>query len=109
MAPVQGATPAGVPILDQQFPGGTLRLVLEFAFGATLTDAPGTWAWIDVTSDVQVDGGKAIQAQLGKMDARSVAGPAQLSFTLDNRINLYSRSPLSPNWPNVKRGVPVRL
>lgn len=109
VSPGSPATPAGVPILTQQFPNNTLRLVLEFAFGANLSADPGTWAWTDVTSDVQVDGGKNIQVQIGRMDVRSVAGPSQLSFTLDNRRNLYSRSALSPNWPNVKRGVPVRL
>lgn len=107
--PAAVPTPVGVPILEQQFPNQSLRLVLEFAFGANLTAAPGSWVWSDVTSDVQVDGGKNIQAQIGRIDARTVAGPAQLSFTLDNRMNLYSRSALSPNWPNIKRGVPIRL
>lgn len=105
--PLQGASPVGVPILQQQFPN--LSLILEFAFGAKLAADPGTWAWTDVTSDVQVDGGKKIQVQIGRTDARTVAGPSQISFTLDNRRNLYSRSALSPNWPNIARGLPVRL
>lgn len=101
--------PPGVPILNQQFPGQTVRILIEFAFGANVMANPGTWAWTDVTTDVQVDGGKRIQAQLGKQDARSTAGAAQLSFTLDNRANKYGKSPLSVFWPNVKRGVPVRM
>lgn len=100
--------PAGVPILQQQFPYAAVQLAVEFAFGANLMAAPSSWVWTDVTSDVMVAGGRKVQIQQGKQDARSTAGAAQLMFTLDNRNNAYSKSPLSRNWPYVKRGVPVR-
>jgi hypothetical protein len=98
----------GTPILQQQFPNGSVRLVVEFALGANVMADPSTWAWTDVTRDVLVAGGRKLQVQQGKQDARSTAGPAQLSFTLDNRSNAYSKSPLSRNWPYVRRGTPVR-
>lgn len=99
---------AGVPILQTQFANSTLQLAVEFAFGANLMAAPSSWAWTDVTTDVLVSDGRKIQAQLGKQDARSTAGPAQLTFTLDNRANKYSKSPFALYWPNFQRGVPVR-
>jgi hypothetical protein len=105
--PLQGATQPGVPILEQQF--ADLRLIVEIAFGADLTANSGSWVWTDVTTDVQVDGGKHIAMSIGRQDERSVAGPAQCQFTLDNRVNKYSSSPLGQNWPNVMRGVPVRV
>lgn len=104
-----GAAPLpGVPILDGQFPNSALRLVVEFAFGATLSADPATWTWTDVTTDVMIADGRKIVVQQGKQDARSTSGPAQLTFTLDNRTNRYSRSPLSLNWPYFRRGTPVR-
>lgn len=104
-----GAAPLpGVPILPQQFPNGALRLVVEFAFGADLTADPSTWRWTDVSTDVLTANGRAVDIQQGKMDARSTSGPAQITFTLDNRTNAYSKSPFSTNWPYVRRGVPVR-
>lgn len=104
-----GAAPLpGAPILNRQFANGSLRLVVEFAFGANLMASPSTWAWTDVTTDVMIADGRKIQAQLGKQDARSTAGPARLMFTLDNRTSKYSKSPMAAYWPNVKRGVPVR-
>lgn len=103
------AANAGVPILNQQFPGETVRIVVEFAFNADLTQPPASWAWFDTTHDVQINDGKRIMATLGKQDAHSVASPAQVQFTLDNRANKYGKNPLSQYWPGVRRGVPVRV
>lgn len=98
----------GTPILLQQFPTGSVALAVEIAWGANLASPPSSWSWYDVTSDVQADSGKHVVIQQGKLDARASAGPAQMSLTLDNRLNKYSRSPFGQNYPNVKRGVPVR-
>ncbi len=103
-----GAAP-GVPILQQQFDNG-LTLSVQIAWGATFSSSASSgWTWADVSTDVQVDGGKHITVSTGRQDERSVAGPAQCTLTLDNRANLYSTSPFSVNWPNVKRGVPLRV
>lgn len=107
--PLQGAAPRGIPILTQQFPNATLRLLVEFAFGADLTASSGSWVWTDVTSDVQVDGGKHVTINVGRQDERSVAGPASCTIALDNRLSKYSSTALGQNWPNVTRGTPVRV
>jgi hypothetical protein len=99
----------GVTILDQQFPGGGLRLVVEAAFGANLTGDPNTWAWTDITTDVEIGNNRKIMITVGKQDARSTSSPAQMTLTLNNRQNAYSKSPFSSNWPNVRRGLPVRV
>lgn len=103
-----GNTQSGVPILAQQF-GTQLYLVVEIAWGADLSAPSGSWVWYDVTTDVQVDSGKHIAMTCGRQDERSVAGPASCSFTLDNRLNKYSSAAVGQNWPNVKRGVPLRV
>jgi len=105
--PVMGSNAVGVPILTGQF--ANLSLVVEIAWGANLAADSGTWAWTDVTTDVQVDNNKMVSCSSGRRDERSVAGPASCTFSLDNRMNKYSASPLGLNWPNVKRGVPVRV
>lgn len=103
----------GVSILDQQF-NGNLILSVQIAFGASIaevfiTQDFSTWSWTDVSSDVQVDNGKNISITAGRADEASTAQPAVCTFTLDNRQNLYSSSPLSPNWPNVVHNTPVQI
>jgi hypothetical protein len=97
---------AGVPILTQQF-GDALKLVVEVAWGANIAAASGTWAWSDVTRDVLLD--DAVELTPGRADESSVTNPAICKFTLDDRANRYSVSPLATNWPNVQRGTPVRV
>lgn len=100
--------PGGTPVLTQQF-ADSLHLIVEAAWGANLAGDPNTWNWTDITTDVQIDTGKTITITAGRQDEQSTTQPAQLSLTLDNRANLYSRSPLSPNYPNVRKGTPIRL
>lgn len=83
--------------------------MVEFAFGANLTASSGSWVWTDVSSDVQVDGGKHVMINIGRQDERSVAGPASCTVALDNRSSRYSSTPFGVNWPNVKRGTPMRI
>lgn len=96
--------------MQQQF-GTDLRLVVEIAWGAQTGPGsdPGSWRWTDITHDVKVDSGKKVTITTGRADEASTTQPASLALTLDNRANLYSKSPLSPNYPNVKRNVPVRV
>lgn len=106
--PASGAVP-GVPILASQF-GNNVNLVVEIAWAASLSADPSTWSWVDVTTDVQVENlNKQIDIIPGHADEASVTQPAEMTLVLDNRTNRYSKSPLSPNWPNVKRNTPVRI
>ncbi len=99
----------GTPILEQQF-GDTLHLMVEVAWGADLTADPATWPWSEVTTDVQVeDGSKDIQIRVGRADEATTTQPAQAVITLNNQADRYSKSALSPNWPNVKPNTPVRI
>src|SRR6266566_4253622 len=99
--------PGGVPILANQF-GDLVHLVVEIAWGADLTANPASWVWTDVTTDVQIEGGKKVSITVGRADEASAAQPAHATMVLDNRRNTYSRSPLSQNWPNVRKNTPVR-
>lgn len=106
--PGSGAV-GGVPILQQQF-GDTVRLVVEIAWGANLTADQSTWGWVDVTTDVQIENdSKFVTIRPGRADEASRTQPATASLTLDNRLGRYSKSALSPNWPNVRKNTPVRI
>ncbi|HEX5404796.1 MAG TPA: hypothetical protein VFX16_21115 [Pseudonocardiaceae bacterium] len=100
----------GVGILTAQFDGTAnpaLSLVVEIAWGADITADDSTWTWTEVTTDVQLDPG--VSMTLGRADEASTPQPAVCSFDLDNSAGAYSQTALSANWPNVKRGTPVRV
>jgi hypothetical protein len=87
-----------------------VRLALEVAWGADLTDLDGSgWTWTDITADVQLSQGYGIDLQVGAQDEASQTQPSQLTAVLDNSEGSYSLGPQSPNYPNVVRNVPVRL
>ncbi len=96
----------GAPFLPGELDGG--RLLVEVAWGADLTADPGTWVWTDISGDVRYE--EQIATVVGRSDESSAAQPASCVMTLDNRANLYSpHNPICPNWPNVRRGTPVRV
>lgn len=100
----------GTPLAPDELPGW--RFVVEFAFGAALTNPSSSWGpWTDVTGDVlQADNRMITISPLGRQDENSQTPAAGCTFTLDNRLNLYSKNnPLSPNWPNVRDNTPVRV
>lgn len=101
-----GGTPGGVPILNQQFPG-QLYMVVEIAWGATVTANMSTWTWTDVTADVLYN--SAVSVTPGRQDESSTPSPAQCQLTLRNSSGAYSKGGQSPNYPNVNRGVPLRV
>lgn len=106
--PGPGPTP-GVPILQQQFPlgSGQLNIQVELAWGANPYATQSTWGWTDVTHYVKYE--QAININPGRTDESSTPQPSQCTFTVDNRTGLFSQGGQSPNYPNVKRGVPVRV
>jgi hypothetical protein len=104
--PLRGASLPGVHLLPEAL-GSDARLAVEVAWGGTPTSAPETWDWTDVTTDVRQDPG--VDAALGRGDEASTSQPANLTLTLDNTLGAYSLGGQSSNWPNVRRGTPVRV
>lgn len=89
-----------------EIPTGTVAV--EIAWGADLTDTDGSgWSWTDITSDVRAADG--LTFSLGRSDEASVSQPANLALKLDNTSGDYSLGGRSSNWPNVRRGTPVRV
>ncbi|GAA2855401.1 hypothetical protein GCM10010472_10880 [Pseudonocardia halophobica] len=82
-------------------------LAVEVAWGADLTDSAGSgWTWTDITSDVRTEAG--IEIQNGRQDEQSVSGPASCQVVLSNPDGRYLTGP-GPNYPNVRRNVPMRV
>lgn len=104
--PVGVGTPAGVPILTQQF-GQQLWLSVQIAWGASPTSPMSGWTWTDVTGDVQYQ--QKVAITVGRSDESTTPQPANLALTLDNRTGAYSYGPKSSNYPNVTKNVPVRV
>lgn len=84
-----------------------ITVSLEVAWGADLTADPDTWAWTDITQHARQNPG--FSWSLGRNDEGSTSQPAQFTVKLDNRTGAYSLGGQSTNWPNVRRGTPVRL
>jgi hypothetical protein len=94
--------------LSTFLPGwGTGTLAVEIAWGADLTAAASTWSWTEVTGDVRLDPG--ISITLGRGDEAGVTQPANAAMRLNNQDGDYSLGGESANWPNVRRGTPVRI
>lgn len=102
----------GAPILQQAISG--VRLAVEIAWGADLTDLTGaSWTWSDITSDVLMGtdaaGAGNITIRIGRPDESSQTQASQFTCVLDNRTSNYSQGGQSANWPNVVRNTPVRV
>lgn len=82
-------------------------LAVEVAWGADLTAASSTWNWSDITTDVRLE--QRIKAKVGAADEAATTQPAKLGLTLDNTAERYSHGGMSPNWPYVRQGTPVRV
>lgn len=87
--------------------GANAKLRVEIAWGANITLADSFWVWTDISEDVRQSPG--ISTAIGKADEASVSQPAICTLTLDNTFFKYSTTGISPNYPNVKRNVPVRV
>jgi hypothetical protein len=104
--PLRGASVAGQPFLADVLGDGA-RLLVEIAWGADLAAASATWAWTDITADVYQE--PAINFRYGRQEGAGESQPANCTMTLDNPDGRYSLGGESPNWPNVRKGTPVRI
>lgn len=91
-----------------------VRLAVEAAFGADLTDLTGSsWTWFELSSDVLMSDKEAssgdIQITVGRSDESTTCNPGVMTCTLDNRSGNYSQGGGSLYWPYIRRGTPVRV
>jgi len=85
------------------------RVVVEAAFGTTLTDAVSTGGtWTDITGRVDMPAGISITG--GAQDELSDTQVGTCTLTLDNLDGaLTPENSSSPYFPNVVDGVPLRV
>lgn len=105
---VAPSDPGGIPLLPGQL-GPNSRMVIEVAWGADPKGDAARWSWTDVTRDALVSDGQAFQFSYGRPDESSQTTPATGSITFLDPVGKYSIGGYSPNYPNVKQNVPIRL
>lgn len=95
-------------ILKPEF-GSTLQVVVEVAWGVDPRSDPTGWTWTDITTDTLTTKDHRIDIHRGRADESSTAQPATMTLGLKNITGKYSQGAKSANYPNVKRGVPIRV
>lgn len=104
--PVLGASLAGQPFLTESL-GPDARIAVEIAWGADPSGNADLWSWTDITGVVYQTPG--ITFKYGRSDEAAETQSALGSMILDNSDAAFSLGGISPNWPNVKLNVPVRV
>ncbi|MET8278286.1 hypothetical protein [Micromonospora sp. NPDC005174] len=90
-----------------RWPDETLPLEVEAAFGADVTADPGTWTWTDLSDRLT---STAIALRAGASSADGRVSPGSCTVTLRNSDGaLTPLHPMSPYWPNVELGTPLRV
>lgn len=80
---------------------------VEVAFGARGEDTTA-WEWTDVTGDLL--GGRPIDITVGRQDEQSHVQPSEATLVLrDPRGHYMPDNPLSPHYPHVVQGTPLRV
>lgn len=89
------------------FPATRLGLTVEMAIGALTSTDSAAWPWVDVSSRLLAQG---LSISRGQENESSSLQPASASLELDNLDGaLTPNNPLSPYWPYIHRGTPVRI
>lgn len=84
-----------------------LPIEVHAAFGADLTASPGTWTWTDLSSRLRAE---PIRTRAGKSSGARHVSPGTCTVTLVNDdAALTPLHPMSPYWPNVELGTPLRV
>ncbi len=90
------------------FPVTPLKVLVEVALGADVTQPPTAWSWTDATSITYTR--DAITISRGRADESATADTSQLSATVDNRGGHWStRNPMSPWYGQLRKGTPIRV
>ncbi|MPZ27548.1 MAG: hypothetical protein GEV12_14350 [Micromonosporaceae bacterium] len=89
------------------FPDLRADVRVEVAFGAQPGASSAGWQWTDVSGDRLAD---PISIERGRQDEASQVGPGECTLSLDNPHGHYTPDqPLSPHYPDVVEGVPLRV
>ncbi|MGC4891092.1 hypothetical protein [Micromonospora sp. DT227] len=84
-----------------------LPVEVEAAFGANLAADPGTWSWANLSDRLTSE---PITLRAGKTSPTGQVSPGTCSVDLLNTdAALTPLHPLSPYWPNVDLGTPLRV
>jgi lysophospholipase L1-like esterase len=101
------ASVIGEAILAAGWDEPTLPVQVQAAFGADLTADPGSWSWTDLSSRLRAE---PIRIRAGKSSGARQVSPGTCTVTLDNDdAALTPLHPMSPYWPNVEMGTPLRV
>lgn len=85
------------------------RLVVELGFGSTVTTPVASITWTEVTQRVDMLRGVTISNR-GAENEQSETQPSTCAMTLTNEDGaLTSGRAASPYYPNVRKGVPIRV
>lgn len=97
-----------IPAIFAAFPNA--KLIIEVAWGASISADPTTWSWTDISADVLQDGNRKVNiAPMGRSASSTQTQPAGCSYLINNTSGAYSQGPQSSNYPNVKLNVPMRV
>lgn len=89
------------------FPATRLGVTVEAAFGHADHDTALLWEWVDLTDRLFA---QQISIRRGRDNETSDTPPSSMGVLLDNRDGaLMPGNALSPWWPNVRRGTPIRV
>ncbi|WP_433651025.1 hypothetical protein ACQP2C_32450 [Micromonospora zamorensis] len=84
-----------------------LPIDVDAAFGANVVADPGTWSWTSLSSRLRAE---PIRLRAGTSGGASQVSPGSCTVTLDNDdAALTPLHPISPYWPNVELGTPLRV
>ncbi|MGW1059361.1 hypothetical protein [Micromonospora rubida] len=84
-----------------------LPIEVEAAFGADVAAAPDTWSWTDLSARRRA---VPIRLRAGRSGGARAVSPGTCTVTLDNDDSaLTPLHPISPHWPNVELGTPLRV
>lgn len=91
--------------------GASATLRVEAGLGADRMTNSAAWSWTDVTTAVLYADYTGVQIEpIGRSDAMTIAPPAGCRFPLLNDSGDYTAyNPTSANYPNIKRGTPIRV
>ncbi|MGW3888883.1 hypothetical protein ACWD69_09350 [Micromonospora chokoriensis] len=84
-----------------------LPIDVDAAFGADVHADPGTWSWTGLSSRLRA---VPISLRAGRSGSNSQVSPGTCAVTLINDdAALTPLHPISPYWPNVELGTPLRV
>ncbi|MBM0203202.1 hypothetical protein JNW90_08860 [Micromonospora sp. STR1s_5] len=84
-----------------------LPIEVDAAFGAAVAADPGTWSWTSLSSRLRAE---PIRLRAGMSGGAAQVSPGTCTVTLVNDdAALTPLHPMSPYWPNVELGTPLRV